>query len=472
MRGPEAGTAVGGEGTADDGGRSGASSTRRGVLGVVATLGGVALAGCASITDDEPVSYARTVPSTPTVAPGTTGAGAGTETATATETETPTAADVSTLNDALAFEHLESALYRAGLDAFADGEFVRADVLSRFDDRVRRAVPGYLRTARAQEAAHVEALAATVEDLGGEPVAAAEYEFGFERPVEFLRAARTLEEAGVAAYAGVAPAVVNRGALATVLGVHSVEARHAGLLALLFDDSPFPRAVDEAGSTAAALAAAGDVVAGGVASDADGDGDGDANGDGDASAFEREASAEPARTREDGTSDVEALNGLLALEQLENALYREGLERYDATALAGADALSGFSFPFRATVHRRLSAAGTHEAAHVEALAATVEALGGEPVAAAEYEFDYGTPSEFLGVARTLENAGVAAYAGAAPSIANDDALATALGVHSVEARHAGFCNLLGGTPPFPDGVDEPLSPADLRTLLDRFAVA
>jgi rubrerythrin len=190
----------------------------------------------------------------------------------------------------------------------------------------------------------------------------------------------------------------------------------------------------------------------------------------DPAVFERETMATPAR-EEEGTSDVDVLNYALTLEHLENAFYREGLERYDATDLATADALRGFSFPFRATVHKRLSTVGAHETAHVEALSATITDLGGTPVEEAAYDFGYETPSEFLAVARALENTGVAAYAGAAPSVANDDVLAAALGIHSVEARHAGFLNLLEGTPPYPDGVDEPRSMADVRAVAGQFIV-
>ncbi|MGI8485727.1 MAG: cupredoxin domain-containing protein, partial [Thermomicrobiales bacterium] len=42
------------------------------------------------------------------------------------------------------------------------------------------------------------------------------------------------------------------------------------------------------------------------------------------------------------------------------------------------------------------------------------------------------------------------------PSIENKDVLAAALGIHSVEARHAGFLNGLNKMSPFPDAVDSP----------------
>jgi hypothetical protein len=117
------------------------------------------------------------------------------------------APDVPLLNYALTLEHLENAFYREGLDEFADDELMGADALSEFGERVRMEVPDYLRTVGAHEAAHVDAITATVEDLGGTPVAEGEYDFGYTTPSEFLAVAQALENTGVAAYKGAAPAV-------------------------------------------------------------------------------------------------------------------------------------------------------------------------------------------------------------------------------------------------------------------------
>jgi len=373
-----------------------------------------------------------------------------------TPTDPMAAPDVPLLNYALTLEHLENAFYREGLDEFTDQELMSAEALSEFDDRVRMAVPGYLRTVGAHEAAHVDAIAETVAALGGTPVEEGEYAFGYETPSEFFAVAQALENTGVAAYAGAAPQVVDNEVLASAAGIHSVEARHASFLNRINSDNPYPATVDDAMSIDEVL----DVAGGFITSEVDpsrydiGD---------DRPTHDRKA--------EDDTDDLAVLNYALTLEHLENAFYREGLETFSDDELMDADVLSEFGEEVRMAVPDHLRTAGAHEAAHVNAITGTVEALGGTPVEEATYDFGYETPSEFLAVAKALENTGVAAYKGAAPTVSDDDVFAAALGIHSVEARHAALLNELNGEVPFPDGVDEPRSMAEVSEIAGQFIV-
>jgi len=442
--------------------------TRRAFLGTTATLAALGLAGCsgggdggdgaggASTPTDESMSTPTPTP-TETMAPMTD-----TSTDTPTDTESPTATeamaapDVPLLNYALTLEHLENAFYREGLDEFADDELMGADVLSDFGERVRMEVPDYLRTVGAHEAAHVDALTGTVEDLGGTPVPEGEYDFGYTTPSEFLAVAQALENTGVAAYAGAAPQVVNNDVLAAAAGIHSVEARHASFLNLVNGTSPFPAGVDEAKSISEVLEIAGQFVTSEV----------------DPSVYETgEDRPTHDRKAEDDTTDVNVLNYALTLEHLENAFYRDGLAQFSDEQLMNADALSEFGDEVRMALPGHLQTVGAHEAAHVSALADTVEQLGGTPVEEATYDFGYETPSEFLGVARALENTGVAAYKGAAPTVSNDAVFSAAIGIHSVEARHAALLNEVNATSPFPAGVDEPMTMAEVTETAGQFIV-
>jgi rubrerythrin len=428
-------------------------ASRRAFLGSTAALSTVALAGCMG-GDGSESGGTDTATATDTPTP--------TETATPTEEPTemaemePVNPDVPVLNYALTLEHLENAFYRDGLAEFSDEELMNASVLSEFGEQIRMEVPASLATVGEHEAAHVEAITATVEQLGGEPVEEAEYDFGYETPSEFLAVAQALENTGVAAYAGAAPSVHSNDVLAAAAGIHSVEARHAGFLNLVNGDSPYPNAVDEAMSMAEVREVAGQFVTSDTS---------------DTSETPETESTPVARKAENDTSDLDVLNYALTLEHLENAFYRDGLAEFSDDELMEADVLSPFDEEVRMEVPTYLATAGDHEAAHVTALTDVVEELGGTPVEEAEYDFGYETPSEFLAVAQALENTGVAAYAGAAPTVTNDEIFAAAIGIHSVEARHAGFLNELTVESPFPAGVDEAMSMAEVREVAGQFIV-
>jgi rubrerythrin len=418
-------------------------SSRRAFLGSAATLGALALAGCAG---DGPADAAT---------PMNTSTEETTSTSTSTPTSSPSpepAPDVPILNYALTLEHLENAFYRDGLEEFADDEIMAADTLSAFSETVRMQVPEYLAAIGAHEKAHVDALSATVRELGGTPVAEADYDFGYETPSEFLGVATALENTGVAAYAGAAPKVVSNDVLGAAAGIHSVEARHAAFLNLVNSSSPFPAAVDEAKTIEEVLEIAGQFVTSDVAAPE-----------------LAEDRPTPARKADDGTGDVAILNYALTLEHIEYAFYRDGLSAMDDESLASADVLAEYSAELQDAVPARLRTVRDHEKAHVDAISATVEELGGTPVEEATYEFGYETPSEFLGVAKALENTGVAAYKGAAPSVCDDAVFAAALGIHSVEARHASFLNELNVESPFPTAVDEPETMAEVTEIAGQF---
>lgn len=133
--------------------------------------------------------------------------------------------------------------------------------------------------------------------------------------------------------------------------------------------------------------------------------------------FEQAAKEDETKSQ---NADIDVLNYALTLEHLEATFYREGLKEFSEDELMEAKALDTFGETIRMEVPTYLKTIGEHEAAHVKALTKTIKKLGSEPVSEDKYEFPYKNANQFLKIAMALENTGVAAYIGAAPTVSND----------------------------------------------------
>lgn len=171
--------------------------------------------------------------------------------------------------------------------------------------------------------------------------------------------------------------------------------------------------------------------------------------------------------------DVAILNYARTLEFLEAEFYRRGLENIGCSGLHDAKLLDDFGQAIRTRVFDDLEVIRDHEMTHAEVLGQTIEDLGGDPIE--QPEFDFGTavedPDEFITTAAVLEDTGVGAYAGAAPSIQNAELIPPALSIHSVEARHASFVRVLGGEIGFPNAFDEALTREEVLERASPFIV-
>jgi rubrerythrin len=143
------------------------------------------------------------------------------------------ASDVDIVNFALTLEYLEAAFYSAAVK--------RVGGLSADERKLARML-------RDDESAHVEALTATVRNLGGRPAAKPTFDFGgaFASRDAFLKTAGVLEDTGVSAYNGAATAIRSRDVLAAAGSIVQVEARHAALVRLARGKTPAPLAFDKA----------------------------------------------------------------------------------------------------------------------------------------------------------------------------------------------------------------------------------
>ncbi|WP_129115782.1 ferritin-like domain-containing protein [Halegenticoccus tardaugens] len=156
--------------------------------------------------------------------------------------------DVAILNYARTLEALEYRFYERALNNISEQELVGCGPLREFGTPITDNVYDYLGLIRDHEETHFETLGSIVEDLGGEPVAEPEFDFGstVEDPEEFIATAIVLEDTGVGAYAGAAPFIEDGDLVPPALSIHSVEARHASFLRVLGQQVPFPEAFDEA----------------------------------------------------------------------------------------------------------------------------------------------------------------------------------------------------------------------------------
>lgn len=169
-------------------------------------------------------------------------------------------------------------------------------------------------------------------------------------------------------------------------------------------------------------------------------------------------------------SDIDILNYALTLEHLEAAFYHDFLDTYTESEVERSEVANYFARPtLQYSVYQQIEELHEHEHAHVETLTQTIEQHGGTPVEAAEYEFPYSSIEEFVALADRLEAVGVSAYAGVAPMIDDTEVLKTALSIHSVEANHQTYFQLLHLQRPAPDAFNPARSMDQVLPIAKKF---
>ena len=125
--------------------------------------------------------------------------------------------DLEIVQYALTLEHLETDFYNAVLEAGVIKDAALGKVAMKIRDN---------------EQEHVDALTATVKQLGGKPEKPkTDFTSVIEGgPKKILATAAEVENLGAAAYLGQAPRIKSKDVLAAALSIHTVEARHAAAL--------------------------------------------------------------------------------------------------------------------------------------------------------------------------------------------------------------------------------------------------
>jgi len=150
-----------------------------------------------------------------------------------------------------------------------------------------------------------------------------------------------------------------------------------------------------------------------------------------------------------GRRDADILNYALNLEYLQASFYSEA----ERTKAITGDA------------RRATEVVGAVERAHVSAFRGL---LGRKAIKKPRYDFQGVTEENgaFLKTAVAFEDLAVAAYKGQAARVRSEDVLASALGIHTVEARHAAWMRYLNGARPAVNAFDEPQTEREITRVV------
>jgi hypothetical protein len=148
-------------------------------------------------------------------------------------------------------------------------------------------------------------------------------------------------------------------------------------------------------------------------------------------------------------NDVGILNYALVLEYLQASFYTEAEQ---SGALSGKTAQAA-------------NVLGATERAHVKAFE---NLLGSKAVKRPLFDFQGVTEAQqaFLKTAVAFEDLAVAAYKGQAPKLQSDAVLVSAVGIHSVEARHAAWMRELFGITPAVNAFDKPATKQTINRIV------
>ena len=136
--------------------------------------------------------------------------------------------DVEIVNFALTLEYLETEFYAKALTLGLSSDVKPLAQLIGDD-----------------EAQHVDALTATVKKLGGTPAPKPTFRFPMNDQRSFLRLAQVLEDTGVGAYNGAAPAIKSKEVLGAAGSIVQIEARHAAAIRTRNGQDAAPNAFDK-----------------------------------------------------------------------------------------------------------------------------------------------------------------------------------------------------------------------------------
>lgn len=198
-----------------------------------------------------------------------------------------------------------------------------------------------------------------------------------------------------------------------------------------------------------------------------------------AAAQDQEENVETTVQQQERMTVPAILNVALTLERLEATFYNRAVGEngmWDEQMVESSDVAKRFAAPqLRYSTYQHFTDVRDHEAYHVALLEQTLDQLGASVRAPSRFTFPDGvfdSVEEFVKFAVVLEDTGVAAYAGVAPRLVKAELgmvngevgrlriAPAALGIHSIEARHAGYFRTLNQMRPWEFGANVPVEDA------------
>jgi Ferritin-like domain len=159
-------------------------------------------------------------------------------------------------------------------------------------------------------------------------------------------------------------------------------------------------------------------------------------------------------TEQFGQGDAGIVAYAIFLEELESQFYRGAIASGKLSGRA-LELFRGF---------------GSEEAEHLKSLQGTLRQLGGKEPEVPEFKFVFENQPGILETAAQLETVGAGAYLGQMRRIESKQVLASALSIHTVEARHAASLALLLKRPVTPDGAfANPAPSSDVQRQVQPF---
>jgi hypothetical protein len=153
---------------------------------------------------------------------------------------TTNTADVTTLNNLLGLQNLQSAYFTQGLAKFQSADFAGINLSCSTN------TPTYdlLKAINTQTGQQITSLQSAITTLGGTPVTPCTYKFTFTTPQNFLSQALTFANISSSSFATNSAGINNATVRNNVASIASVQARQSAFLDVLNAANPFPSAFE------------------------------------------------------------------------------------------------------------------------------------------------------------------------------------------------------------------------------------